>query len=347
MAEACARDYSHPLKYDLRTNKPNKTLDIGQNGTTASTDPFGTVGCSLFSLTHRLTSQVLQLGAYHPAHGIILAAPYEQFDKSRYYEPTYVREYRARMLQMIKNGQNGFGIRLATSGQKVGISHQTMDTAVITFQAGNGARVQNTLTVHEDRAFTQNLVIKNPTPSPIDLDFSLNLELSVHRASYGQLTEGGPVPLPACENQLSVVEDGTAFNVVNPLLDAHLAGRLFIDASPTSLFDLQGAVANGILSDACTNHSITVQPDASVTLVAWFKLSPGVQPITPPPRPLFVQAVAQGVGAIWKDADKARTWIIRRNVDYILGNCSLPISGEVVGMITDHVALPLGWNRDN
>lgn len=48
MAEVGGRDYSQPLAYDLSTNKPNKTLDIGQNGTTASTDPLGTVSCSLF-----------------------------------------------------------------------------------------------------------------------------------------------------------------------------------------------------------------------------------------------------------------------------------------------------------
>lgn len=251
------------------------------------------------------------------------------------------------MLQMVKNGQNGFGIRLGSSGQNVAISHQTMDTAVITFNTEQGAKVHYTLTVHEDRAFAQNVEITNPTANPIEVDLALDLRLSVHRASYGQLTEGGPVPLPECENRLSVVENRTAFQVVNPLLDAHLVGRLFIDASPATLVGLDDTVSNGILSDACTKQLVTVQPGASVTLVAWFKLSPGVEPISPPQKPPSVRAVAEGVDAIWKDANKAKTWIIRRNVDYILGNCSLPISDEVVGMITDHVALPLGWNRDN
>lgn len=42
-----------------------------------------------------------------------------------------------------------------------------------------------------------------------------------------------------------------------------------------------------------------------------------------------------------------KTYIIRRNVDYILGNCCVPVSENEVAVLADHVALPLGWNRDN
>jgi hypothetical protein len=41
------------------------------------------------------------------------------------------------------------------------------------------------------------------------------------------------------------------------------------------------------------------------------------------------------------------SYVLRRNVEYVLANCVIPISTESVAIITDHVALPLGWNRDN
>jgi hypothetical protein len=42
------RDYSHPRRFDLTRERPNKTVDIGVNGTSVSSDPFGGVRRSPF-----------------------------------------------------------------------------------------------------------------------------------------------------------------------------------------------------------------------------------------------------------------------------------------------------------
>ncbi|KAH8772372.1 Six-hairpin glycosidase-like protein [Hyaloscypha finlandica] len=39
--------------------------------------------------------------------------------------------------------------------------------------------------------------------------------------------------------------------------------------------------------------------------------------------------------------------IIKGNLSYILRNCAIPVGSSATCLITDHVALPLGWNRDN
>jgi hypothetical protein len=49
----------------------------------------------------------------------------------------------------------------------------------------------------------------------------------------------------------------------------------------------------------------------------------------------------------WKLQDPVALQIIHGNLEYVLGNCTIPISETSICVITDHVALPLGWNRDN
>jgi hypothetical protein len=49
----------------------------------------------------------------------------------------------------------------------------------------------------------------------------------------------------------------------------------------------------------------------------------------------------------WNLQDPVALNIILGNLQYVLGNCTLTISESSTCVITDHVALPLGWNRDN
>jgi hypothetical protein len=50
--------------------------------------------------------------------------------------------------------------------------------------------------------------------------------------------------------------------------------------------------------------------------------------------------------------DETLAFMVARNVDYLLNCCSVDVKDENgndggVCIITDHVCLPLGWNRDN
>jgi hypothetical protein len=251
------------------------------------------------------------------------------------------------MLQMITKGETGFGFRVLRPGSRVSIGIPSMDTATMSFKTDAGADVHCRLQVHGNGVFAQQILAKNETASPVDFEYTLDLRLSVHRASYGQLTEGGPVPLPDCKNNLSIQDDST-FVVSNPNLGVHLVGCLYTDGKLASQSELNGETSTGVLSGAMTPpHKVALNPGSTRSFVAYFKLSPrldvkGIE--FPPPLP---DLVIPSPDKYWKNARLCKTFVIRRNIDYILANCTIPIGDGVVGMITDHVALPLGWNRDN
>ncbi|CAG9987773.1 unnamed protein product [Clonostachys byssicola] len=326
------QDYASPLSFDLGKAKLNKTVDIGNNGVSASTDQFG---------------RILQLSTYHPIHGIIVAAPYSQFDKTRYHDPQYVRQYRTKMLQMLANDEEGFGIVVQDLNTTFELQHLSMSAARSSCTTKRGICVTTTLHVDDGGNFSQTVVLRNPTTAPISVDYLINLRLSVHRASYGQLTEAGPLIPPGCENQLRL-DDNTTFSVTNPLLGGCVLGSLTLDDEPHVLSGIQESVSRGVLSDAIgPAQTITIDPESQVTLRAQFTLFASI----PDKDPVFPSRTcskeSQCLSSRWRDDSRCSTYIVRRNVDYILSNCVVPMPGDVVGLITDHVALPLGWNRDN
>ncbi|VUC37148.1 unnamed protein product [Clonostachys rosea] len=326
------QDYASPLSFDLGKVKLNKTVDIGNNGASASTDQFG---------------RVLQLSTYHPTHGIIVAAPYSQFDKTRYHDPQYVRQYRTKMLQMLADDEEGFGILVQDLKPAFKLQHLSMSAARSSCTTERGIYVTTTMHVDGGGQFSQSVVLKNPTEAPVSLDYLINLRLSVHRASYGQLTEGGPLMPPDCKNHLRLDEDAT-FSVSNPLLGGCLLGSLTLDNEPQVLPGIEESVSAGVLTNAFSPmQTITIEPESQVTLNAQFILfasTPDKDPVAPLTTCLRRK---QCLSSDWTDASRCSTYIVRRNVDYILGNCVVPMPNDAVGLITDHVALPLGWNRDN
>ncbi|CAH0046230.1 unnamed protein product [Clonostachys solani] len=326
------QDYASPFSFDLGKAKLDKTVDVGNNGVSASTDQYG---------------RVLQLSTYHPIHGIIVAAPYSQFDKTRYHDPQYVRQYRTKMLQMLSNDEEGFGIVVQDLNLTFGLQHLSMSAARSSCTTKRGICVTTTMHVDDEGNFAQTIVLRNPTTAPISLDYLINLRLSVHRASYGQLTEGGPLVPPDCKNQLHL-DDDTTFTVSNPLLGGCLLGSLTLDDKPHVLPGIQESVSTGILSDAVSPvQTITIEPESQVTLSSQFTLFVSLPDKDPDVPSRTGSRGKQCLPSEWRDASRCSTYIVRRNVDYILGNCVVPMPDDVVGIITDHVALPLGWNRDN
>ena len=67
-------------------------------------------------------SQILQLSCFPPAHGIVVATPFAQFDGSRFHDPEYVRKYRTTMLEYIRSRTHGFGLRFEGSVRNLNIN---------------------------------------------------------------------------------------------------------------------------------------------------------------------------------------------------------------------------------
>lgn len=249
------------------------------------------------------------------------------------------------MLQMLAEDQGGFGLTLKNLGSSiVEIQHDDMSSARSALRAANGIAVTCRLHMDDSGCLTQNLMMANTTNVQVSLDYRLDLRLSVHRASYGQLTEGGPLLPPDCENRLRIDHCGKSFSVVSPNLESQLRGGFTLDGKPMALTGIQDSTRQGVLDDAVTDwQQLSIAPGSAVHLAAWFILAPESRaPKHFTPEPSITEAPKY-----WKTLSSCSAYVVRRNVDYILGNCTIPINDQTVGLITDHVALPLGWNRDN
>lgn len=252
------------------------------------------------------------------------------------------------MLQMLAEDQGGFGLTLkGLESCTVEIQHDDMCSARTALRTVNGIAITCRLNVDDSGCLTQHLVVENTTDAQRSLDYRLDLRLSVHRASYGQLTEGGPLLPPDCENRLRIEHCSKSFSVVNPNLGSQLRGGFTLNGKPMAVTGIQDATRQGVLDNAVADwQQLSIAPRTTVHLAAWFRLGPesaafrhstpesSIAGLLEPPK-------------YWKTRGSCSAYIVRRNVDYILGNCTIPINDQVVGLITDHVALPLGWNRDN
>jgi hypothetical protein len=254
------------------------------------------------------------------------------------------------MLQMLQDGQPGFGLRV--HGDKCPPSDVTVDfgglgVAMMRYQIDGAADVIYTLEVRDDGSLTQSASISSTTDTTLSLKYDLNLGISVHRASYGQLTEGGPIPLPASENHLQL-HDATHLTITNKHLDAHLQGWLAVNGRLVKVEELEETTRIGAPLDSSFSRTLTLAPKSTTTVTAEFKLVPFMSNgLSPQPQPSSGILGTAAKAPQWCHPERVETFIIRRNLDYILGNCALTVSEGCVAIITDHVALPLGWNRDN
>lgn len=290
---------------------------------------------------------MLQLSCFHPEHGIIVAAPYEQFDGNRFYEPKYVRAYRARMLKMIQLGRPGFGLRFEGRPSHVSIEICDLNKALVRYQLREDVAVTVCLEVNETGSATQSATFTSTAAEITQIKYILDLGISVNRASYGQLTEGGPILIPKSENKFVVLDCGRRFVILNSYLGAHLEGCLEIDGAAVELAGLVSETFTSTPVVASFSKSINLPAHGSRSLTTRYRLIPNVDI-----QENFDMLHTNGLSELssvpaWVRPENDALFIIRRNLEYILGNCAIPVSDTEVALITDHVALPLGWNRDN
>ncbi|KIW26477.1 uncharacterized protein PV07_09570 [Cladophialophora immunda] len=291
--------------------KRSKTLDIGFNGVSVSTDFRGTV---------------LQISAFHPKHGIVLAEPYEQFDGTRFRDTPYVREYRARMLKSVKTGTPGFGLRFDVEARDTTTTLDGLGRATVSYSTVDGLVITTSLRVTEDGEVIQSSEVKSSCDSTSYLRYTMDCGISVNRASYGQLTEGGPIPMPKSENKFSFVEEGQRFLIVNVPLGAHLQGHLESDRQRVDMqASIQEATFVNSPAKGAYSQALEIPPGTSRTLTAKFNLRPGICPQTSRDSNI---SPAVGLPLLWRDQETTGKFIVRRNLEYILGNCAVPLSAS-------------------
>lgn len=347
----------YPRSYSLE-DLPLKTLDTGNNGVHVSANAYG---------------NILLINSTHRKYGIIVAISYEPFNGD-FLNQDVVREYRRKLLgdDLLKNQSAGFGIFFECPGLEpagvVALQHLS-DTSLSTkavrseYRCRNGALITTTIAIMKNGEVRQARTIMNDTGNSIRVTSQLHIanasphRVCVSRASYGQLTEGGIMPMPgsACET----VAESSQFSVYNKGMEAVLEGHVESVSGPITQTDSY--------STAQANQVYTIDQGNSRTFVVRFRLR------QVDPRPAVESPPKMDLALLNKEWDKslARTsisklgsykidmaeYITWRNVDYVLDNCSIQVFAKKnqdvktaenpVCVITDHVALPLGWNRDN
>jgi hypothetical protein len=277
-----------------------------------------------------------------------MANSFEQFEGMRFYDVSYVRAYRTRMLQCLQEDRPGFGLDFGIFARHVSIEIVETNVALYHINLANSINLTIAVRVAKDGSFAQHVTATNESPESAILPYVWGINVSLNRASYGQLTEGGPISQPASRNVLR--KNGqTTLCVCNPNLETQLVTRLDINGQPLDLYHVRDQEACDAPLEASTKGNICIPPGASASFYASFRLLPytrqyrdAVQPVQLDPKAIQYDAKPR-----WRHANLLTTYIIWRNVEYILANCTVPISDSAIVIITDHVALPLGWNRDN
>lgn len=276
---------------------------------------------------------------------MVVASPYKQFDGSKFRDSSYVRQYRARMLEMIKTGQPGFGFRFDCDVKHVAIELVNFNHAVIKFKIQERVVVELTLFIQENGELLQSFAVSSSAKSVVRVPYLWDLGISVNRASYGQLTEGGPIPIPDSENVLKLLNERRGFAIVNPNLGAHIEGQLEQNGKPLLLENsLDNRVFKESPVDARVSGVLEIHPHETKVINQRLRLFADIDV-----RDSFQKSssIRPKTGSVWKHGDSEGMLIVHRNFGYIVGNCAIPISETDACILTDHVALPLGWNRDN
>ncbi|KAL6831540.1 Six-hairpin glycosidase-like protein [Trichoderma sp. SZMC 28015] len=255
--------------------------------------------------------------------------------------------YGRRMLHMVNEENEGFGLCIGNIGSRTTVDLTQMNTAHLGFDTRVGAAVRYVVSVDEKGRLNQKARIFNNTSQEIQVGYQVNLRVSVHRASYGQLTEGGPIPLPECENALEVNSQECSFIIRNRFIGAHLSGQLYLNGVPSPLVGLTNKTQPGLLTGVSTaDQSVSIKPYSEVTIGLILRLAPGLDENNSFPEHLCVNSKTPGNELAWKRPETVETYIVRRNVDYILGNCAIPVSESEVALITDHWRLLLLTRRN-
>src|SRR5262249_15712839 len=149
-----------------------------------------------------------------PVHGMIVASPFAQFDGNRFYDSEYVRAYRKKLLDYVRSGRQGFGLRFDGEIANLYVGYIDDQWIKITYSIGE-VQFSTQLWMTSDGQVTQSTVVSCDSTGIVDVDYSLSLELSVNRASYGQLTEGGPIPIPPAKNETKLLSSGYRWAIIN------------------------------------------------------------------------------------------------------------------------------------
>ncbi|KAG8159874.1 hypothetical protein KVR01_010511 [Diaporthe batatas] len=162
---------------------PRKTVDIGANGFTVSANPLG---------------QIYQISAPLDArskYGIMVAAPWAQFNHRERENREYVREFRKNPEKLLIEQRNGLGLAFGGVQGPVVMRHvgNSMGSHAQFEYDGGSLFVQTVLKVHDDGSITHASKVTNmdnierQVPVALDLEFAMRLLMKLDGQRLAEL----------------------------------------------------------------------------------------------------------------------------------------------------------------
>jgi hypothetical protein len=262
--------------------------------------------------------RLVALNTFHARHGYVTLTTADPFPRDRWRDQAAVRAYRAGLAAL-----QGFGPAVGITASQAFLLDGVIPHVQLTL--ADGARAEVTTLAHAGGAF-QRWQIDGVIPR-------WRGRLSVQRCAYTQLTEGGPIPMPPVESH-ATFEAGT-LTLENPALEQAVAISGFAAAEPWA-----------IRADGPVEIDL---PGAEGTTILVFGFGTDAEAARAAARDLADQDVQQILD------EQRRQWrarlaavpddpCVRRGLVYGLA-MAVPVD-DTNCILTDHMLLPLSWNRD-
>lgn len=312
--------------YRVRKLDPDagvKPLDFGGYGINGSMNADG---------------RIIAVNAYHPEHGYLTLTSANPFDEARRYDPDAVRAYRLELA-----AQAGFGLAFDAPivAREAYLLEDVIPVVRLTLENGITAEGLTAVVSLFGRVF----VVQDWHFSQPGHYARFTGTLRLMRCAYTQLTEGGPLPMP--DTQTNVFYDKPPVQMVT-LENATLAWRATIHGTRGMTEQADGSVK---FNDSRTYPQADDTSRPSTHSAFKIGLYPATQhnagmPIDATHELHHALQASPRLWAGWPDLPAPVDAIARRGLVYGL-NCCVPLpEGEAVCILTDHMLLPLSWNRD-
>lgn len=282
-----------------------KPLDFGGDGITGSVSAHG---------------RLLAVNTYHAEYGIVTLTSAEPFPEAARYDAATVRQYRREMAALA-----GFGPHFSQPVIHVERDAEQPVVPHVSMILSGGARAESATFVHNGGVLQRWLVTTEGTWSG---------RLSLQRAAYTQLTEGGPVPMPPLQLRYTFAAGVLTVENVALGMSAALAG-------------LPDGEAWTQESDSPIEIALPLAAGTHVIAVAFGATADDAANKARQLLSVDANAALQKEREYWRlaFANIVHDTILRRALAY----CTLmavPTGSGSNCLLTDHMLLPLSWNRD-
>ncbi len=291
-----------------------KPLDFGANGINGSVDQSG---------------RIIALNFYHPEHGYVTLTSADPFPDDQRYDVSAVRAYRKSLAEL-----EGFGIQFDAPIQSVQTENRY------------GSTVHTKIIFEDTRSVEADTFVYGVTTYQRwklnGIKARIQGRLSVQRCAYTQITEGGVIPAPPVETHVTFDRHGSIgiWTIENPALPAAVCLIANFGGAPYELetvgatrLDLPLIGDDVILCFTTGMNALEAQSRA----ISFY-----------PPTADHIEAALREIQNTWlrhyaaySGPDDPLWW---RGMFYSL-SMAIPV-GEGVCFLTDHMLLPLSWNRD-